>query len=340
MITSDRKFGIEIEFISPNESSHNRIASQIPVVFDGSLRPHRFGGEWVSPPLSGKSGENDVMFACSVLKKNRADVNNPATSLHIHLDGRKDAGEVVVSSSRDPKADYVVGVSNAASEKIDSGTILSALLRDNLPFGSVPNVQKIDNTVYFSNGNLTRHPKLNYKFYSYKREDRSKWLRNVFYFYTKYTDVLQAMVSNSRRSGNMYCIPLSDSFELEEIEDCKNMEDIINVWYKGMGIGGHYDDSRYHNVNLHAFFNRHGTVEIRSHGATTDPNKILLWVRFHQYIVDKLETLELEDIKSSEDPFVSFLGFLSDDAMLQEYYKRLIGYFGGVIIKDGKVIRD
>lgn len=339
MIKSERRFGVEVEFICDTSTMYRRIQARIPVVQDGSLRPYNWGGEWVSEPLSGRQGEIAVQEACAVLKKYRADVSNPKTALHIHLDGYRGDGQLVESNKRDKDAGLVVAVSRAAAKMVTPGEISFLLNNGRQGMIGVPNVQTIDNTVYLSMGKLTRHPMMNYTFYTYKKTDRTKWLRNVLYFYTKYSDVMQAMVSQSRRVNNMYCVPLSDSFTLEEIEEIKTTNDVINVWYKGRGIGGHYDDSRYHNVNLHSYFDRHGTVEIRSHGSTIDPNKILLWVRLHQHICDKLENIELEDIKSDKDPFISFLDFLSDDPLLQNYYKRLIGYFCNITIKGEEVIR-
>lgn len=336
MIKSKRKFGVEVEFVVDNMKTLHKIADHIDVVHDGSLRPH-IGGEWVSRPLTGKKGEAVVKNVCALLKKNFADVHNPQTSFHVHLDGLKNEGELEESEKRF-EGGRQLGISNAVLKSLSRGQLL-ALVNGT---GRVPDGVRLthaDEVAYLSKGLIYRHPRTNYKYFRYKKMDRTKWLRNVFYFYTMYTEVMLAMVSNSRRKGNMYCIPLADSFELKDIENCKSIDDIANVWYKGGGPSGHYDDSRYHNVNLHAYFDRHGTVEIRSHGSTLDPLKILMWVRLHQHIVDRLESVELEDIKTDKDVFLGFLDFISDDPMLVEYYKRLIGYFGGVTIKNGEVIR-
>ena len=338
MIKSKRQFGVEIEFIAPNRKSYDSIRANHRVEFDGSLRPHRWGGEYVSVPLIGRAGENEISSVCASLKKNKADVENKQTSIHVHLDGKKNEGKLRYSSKRLPDKRLMLGISNKVRGKLPEGSILAILRGDFFAVDPTLNITHIDNVQYISKGAITRHPRMNYRYYYYDKEDRLPWLRNMFYFYTQYTNVMNALVSRSRKVNNMYCIPLNDSFLLEEIESIKTMDDFIDVWYKGNGIGGHYDDSRYHNVNFHSFFNRHGTVEIRSHGGTTDANKILLWVRLHQHIADKLESMTLDQIKFEGDEFNSFLEFISDDPLLVDYCKRLMGYLSGVTIRNKKAI--
>lgn len=154
------------------------------------------------------------------------------------------------------------------------------------------------------------------------------------YFYVQYSQVMEDIVSNSRKYGNMYCIPIGDSYELEDIEACQTEEDLKSVWYKGREPSGHYDDSRYHNVNFHCYWDRHGTVEMRSHGGTVEANKILLWLKLHQKIADKLEDMELEDIRLEQKSKLhkSFIEFV-EEPILQSYVKRLLGYYSGITIK-------
>jgi len=131
----------------------------------------------------------------------------------------------------------------------------------------------------------------------------------------------------------MYCIPLGDSFDLPDIEAVKNEEELLKLWYKETNTGGHYNDSRYHNVNFHSYWDRTGTIEIRSHGGTIDPNKILLWVKLHQKIADKLEDLTLDKVKATNSNLhLSFLEFI-EEPLLQNYVKRLMGYYSGIKIR-------
>jgi hypothetical protein len=76
-------------------------------------------------------------------------------------------------------------------------------------------------------------------------------------------------------------------------------------------------------------------VEIRSHGGTIDANKILLWVKLHQHILDKLEDLEISQFKTSstsiEEQLRNFVDFL-DDPMLRQYVLRLADYYSNIKI--------
>jgi hypothetical protein len=331
MITSDRKFGVEIEFSTKNNRLLESISSRINVVADGSLRDAGvLGGEYVSSILQGAKGAEEIRRVCDVLKKYDASGDHPATSVHVHLDGRAKS-EMTTSKTRNKEyTGKIIAVSNKLKKIM--GDSATAYLVSN---GSVSGigisyaVNQIDNVVYYSCVDISRHPVINYTYYYKNSKDRFKWLQNVFYFYTYYTEVMESIVSPSRRFGNMYCLPLDKSYDLDKIESAKNEEELRAIWYKNNEQRTHYDDSRYHNVNLHCYWYRNGTVEIRSHGGTVDPNKILLWVKLHQKIVDKLESVTISDIKGGEDKFSSFLEFI-EEPLLQEYVKRLLGYYSGI----------
>ena len=342
MLESKRKFGIEIEFLCRSSDVLDNLAKKdIRCVSDGSLRPHT-GGEYVSPPMSGEDGEYEIARVCHELKKQGVDVEHPATSLHLHLDGEKRNREVIVDRKKIKKNGYQVAISRALLNDKSIESISTRLMQTKtVPF--VCNVTVFDGVKYYSKAKLTREPRMNYVYFLIEEPDRIPWLTRMFYFYTQYDDVMSSLVSHSRSIGNMYCQRLGESFSLKEIEGIKCEDDFIDVWYKGMGIGGHYCDSRYHNVNFHSYFDRHGTVEIRSHGATTDPNKVLMWVKLHQYIADKLEKCDLCDIKidttDKDNVYLEFIKFLEDEPVLVEYTKRLLGYFSGISIVKDKVKR-
>lgn len=348
MITSDRRFGIEIEFTNARASDYLKLCKKIRVVPDGSIRDWArsgIGGEYVSPILQGLRGEQEIYSVCEILKLNGASGDDPALSVHVHLDGRKNEAIVERSSVRPQEIATGERVYAFSKKLLPLIKIKDSILADIYRTGVMPagNFRRtdIDGISYFSMGDVTRHPKINYRYYVIKPVDRFNWLKKMFYFYTLYSPVLQCMVSPSRRRGNMYCIPLPDSWDAKEIFNLKSMDSLISCWYKGGGVGGKFDDSRYHEFNLHSFFYNHGTVEIRSHGGTIDAYKILMWTKLHQYIADKLETLDIKDIEVTEgdEKFVSFLRFFDGEEVLEEYIKRLLGYFSGINIKNGKVIR-
>ena len=333
MITSNRRFGVEIEFVAPNATMFERVRRQIPVIRDGSLDPLQHAGEWVSEPLRGDSGERNIHAVCEVLKKHGATGDNPKTSIHVHLDGR--VGQGVLKTSRSPVPGVnQIAISNRLKASVGSINAMSLLNGNGMEqhIDRSYSVSDFEGIQYFSLAQLTGKPRINYTYYYLDKPDRFIWLRNVFYFYTKFSETMEALVSDSRKFGNMYCVPLGKSYNLDDIQLTQNMNDLRGLWYKGRRSAGHYDDSRYHNVNLHCFWDRHGTVEIRSHGGTIDPNKILLWVKLHQCIVDKLEEVSLEELVAMEGTPQGFINFLGD-GMLEDYTKRLLGFYSGIKVK-------
>lgn len=336
MLTSNRKFGVEIEFYTGSADKLRKLYDILPIVRDGSLDGLAGAGEYVSPILQGEQGEAKLREACEILKKHGAQGDSELTSVHVHLDGR--GTEPVLRSSKKkpdvPEGTRMVAVSNRLKTELGTAYISSMLRGVYAVDPGAHRVSQFGNITYLSKGMLEAEPKLNYTYYYLQTDDRFQWLRNVFYFYTLYSPVLESMVSNSRRFGNMYCIPLHKSYDLEVIGVCRNMKELHYVWYKGRMPEGHYDDSRYHSVNLHSYWDRHKTVEIRCHGGTVDPLKILLWVRLHQKIVDKLETLTIDELKlkPGDDIYQKFVEFIEEPA-LQAYVKRLLGFYSDIKLK-------
>ena len=71
-----------------------------------------------------------------------------------------------------------------------------------------------------------------------------------------------------QRRTRVYCKVVSPKFlEMMKKKNPKTMSDLEHVWYEGndanFGTFHHYNDSRYHMLNLHSFFNGHGTIEFR-----------------------------------------------------------------------------
>lgn len=335
IITSDRKFGVEIEFSCQSREHLRKVYSALPIVSDGSLNSVPFSAEYVSPVLCGRSGEKNIMHACEVLKKNTAHGDDPHMSVHIHLDGRNN-DDTIISSSTPPTTvgSRVTAFSNKLVRLYTADTLNQLIKNPFLLQTQNVSTKTFNGIMYVSLGELQEAPTKFFTYYWKDEDSRFVWLRNVLYFYTLYSNVMENMVSNSRKFGNMYCIPLASSYDVGDIAKCTNMSELKLLWYKGRtDTNNHYDDSRYHSVNLHAFWNRHGTVEIRSHGGTIDANKILLWVKLHQKIVDKLETLTLDDLRTeTTDQLASFIEFV-EEPVLQAYVKRLLGFYSDITIK-------
>ena len=86
--------------------------------------------------------------------------------------------------------------------------------------------------------------------------------------------------------ADRWCKKTSASL-LKAMKDApKTRDDIERVWYSDANDGycggidhAHYNYTRYHGINLHAFFTK-GTVEFRLFNGTTDADKILSYVQF------------------------------------------------------------
>jgi len=166
-------------------------------------------------------------------------------------------------------------------------------------------------------------------------------IKNLFYFYTLFSDVMQSMVPDSRKIRNAYCVPLEEVFTLDEIESCESYDEIRRLWYRESSIDGverrvrnKRDDSRYHDINLHSLWYRYGTIEVRSHPPTTDHMKILLWVELHDSIIQKIgngvdlkDMIALKDIKDISEKTRAMIGFLGLNRRMERYVKRLVEHY-------------
>ena len=60
----------------------------------------------------------------------------------------------------------------------------------------------------------------------------------------------------------------------------RSMEAVERIWYNGESRrNAHYDDSRYHCLNLHSVFQK-GTVEFRLFNGTLHAGKIKAYIQF------------------------------------------------------------
>ena len=78
-----------------------------------------------------------------------------------------------------------------------------------------------------------------------------------------------------------WCQPVDTRF-LEELNrrKPKSMEAVERIWYNGESRRDqHYDDSRYHCLNLHSVFQK-GTVEFRLFNGTLHAGKIKAYIQF------------------------------------------------------------
>lgn len=173
----------------------------------------------------------------------------------------------------------------------------------------------------------------------------NKSLKNVLtllYLHTVFSDVFMSMLPKSRRQDNLYCESLDLAFSPHQIENIQSYTELEQEWYKTSNIvdtarrkGNNYDDSRYFAINLHSLFAKYGTVEVRSHSATLDPNKVLYWVALHQEIMDKIVdgslTIEkmrrgthLREVEAKTEFILTVLNLRQP---LYKYVRQRIAYF-------------
>lgn len=152
----------------------------------------------------------------------------------------------------------------------------------------------------------------------YKEEtDKFKKLKKLFYFYTIFNNVLFSMLPKERRSNN-FCKKLSSSYSIKDIQGCNSQGELEKVWYqketygeverdKQSSLQGSSGDSRnrdssvrYHSINFHSLYYKHGTVEIRMHHGTLNPDSLLLWIQLHQKIMDSVSNNTVIDTAISK----------------------------------------
>ena len=95
----------------------------------------------------------------------------------------------------------------------------------------------------------------------------AKTLRNLCNLMASHETLLINALGISRRRTSHYCKPVDPRF-LQELNrrKPKTMSELADVWYIGnhanYGRNQHYNESRYHMLNLHATFTK-GTIEFR-----------------------------------------------------------------------------
>lgn len=117
----------------------------------------------------------------------------------------------------------------------------------------------------------------------------------------------------------------------------KTMQQIKDIWYnrKNAGYYTHYDDSRYHFLNLHSFFNGNGTVELRGFNSTLHAGKIKAYILLalainQQALTQKKATYrktQEENEKFAMRIYLNRIGFIGDEYKnyREHLYKHLDG---------------
>lgn len=334
--------------------------------------------ELVSPILFGDTGERAIFDMCKDLKELEFDASNKHCGFHVHngaeefkakertvVVDERGFNELVLKSGKQIKETSFV-TEGFLKKYLDSTKLLTShyrnIHRNHFFRLNAPIILRQDNDITLvASPETHRVGRKNIKHTLFSLLDGNKRgkfvvtvqdcshlkkLLTLFLFYIIYDPVFMGMLPRSRRFGNAYCMSIGETFTPDEVLACKNQEDFEMLWYKERDKkqlprrkNEHYNDSRYQNVNFHSLFNRHGTIEIRSHGATINPNKILLWTALHQLCIDKIASGEVKksDILEArhldiEDRAKHMICVLGPQSSLEKYIRRSLNYFSNINI--------
>ncbi len=114
--------------------------------------------------------------------------------------------------------------------------------------------------------------------------DASSLTRLMMLFVSRQDLIYKSLEIGDR--ANRWCHPMSkDLFKAMKGSD-RTRTEIERIWYSSANDGyhggvdhSHYNATRYHGVNLHAFFTK-GTVEFRLFNGTTHAGKIKAYIQF------------------------------------------------------------
>ena len=114
-------------------------------------------------------------------------------------------------------------------------------------------------------------------------------MKNIIYIIKGIeSTILDSMIKN--RKDNRYCRTLN-RLKYIDLDRVKNLSDLCKLWYNNLTYSdermtmSHYNNSRYHGLNLHSRFYM-GTIEFRYHEGTMDYEDIMDWIYFCRNIIN------------------------------------------------------
>ena len=109
----------------------------------------------------------------------------------------------------------------------------------------------------------------------------ARTLRNITNIMAAKEDLIYKALKVSVSREHSYCRKVEQRF-LDDLNARKprSMAEVERIWYDGESRSySHYDDSRYHCLNLHSVFQK-GTVEFRLFNGTLHAGKIKAYIQF------------------------------------------------------------
>ena len=140
--------------------------------------------------------------------------------------------------------------------------------------------------------------------------------KNLYGLYARFEDCIDELVPMSRRGNyNSYCA--SPGTDLEQLQKAKSIEEIVDRMYP----------SRYIKLNCQSY-RRHGTIEFRQHGGSTEYQKIMSWIVLTQMMVERAVngTIQLKEGANDWFNFKKVLrayAWMGADELQQEAIKYL-----------------
>ncbi len=130
-------------------------------------------------------------------------------------------------------------------------------------------------------------------------------------------------------SREYYCKKIDTRF-LDELNDKRlcSMDELEQIWYNGRsGRHHHYDDSRYHGLNLHSVFSK-GTIEFRLFNSTLHAGKIKSFIQLclaisHQALIQRSASRSRTQTSNDKYTFRTWLlrlGLIGDEFKTARYH--------------------
>lgn len=144
-------------------------------------------------------------------------------------------------------------------------------------------------------------------------------LRNLLFIVSAHQDLIyNALEVGSGRSG--YCKKLEPDL-VDRAKGAKQMDRLADIWYRGSGCRtAHYNDSRYHIVNLHSYF-LNSNIEFRCYNSSLHAGVVKAYIQFSlaisaQAINQKFsssKTIETDNEKYTFRCWLLRMGLIGDE---------------------------
>ena len=149
-------------------------------------------------------------------------------------------------------------------------------------------------------------------------------LRNfISIIYARNDLFYRALGVNSERAR--YCQSLDERLVIAiRLRNPKTMKELEDIWYNGASGSSrrrHYNDTRYHFLNLHSFFHGNKTVELRGFNSTLHAGVIRAYIVFalaldNQARVQKVASIkkpQTENEKFAMRTYLNRIGLIGDE---------------------------